>query len=514
MDKDAAIFRLLEFLSDRAPWHRCLWGIGTVLAIEEFYEACGILRHGHLSEESVKRMASSLQKRIGVHPAISASERAFLNERIKGIPRAEGADYYAIGELGALVREQYLKRWAAVRESDITVEKFSRHVAAYLLDEGFSAQYMYEFIRNLRNSHSNLSLSDLCEALHEEVNLRRRQDYEVLVAFRTVPKLSNGDHVSLLHGSEVVSWLKENGFSSSGIRASAGMLIRVKARDIIGAAQAARNETERYDARYVIATGKKLDFMEYLWVKGGAAPFPMMDVKRGVGVKELDRSNRVFSEHANESVEAAVELLVHMERSSAPAAVAVGWAAIEGLLADPSRRVTAADNLATLVTCSFPRAELTGLSYCYEESFPDDAGQLANAKSNRERCRFVANEILHNRIPEFQRQTDNAAVKRMQKLLRNPRVELQTIQEIIAESFHRLYRQRNLILHGARLDSVALTASIRTVAKLVGAGMDRITHGYYVQNLKPLELVARASLRLHTVDESNSLDCLDLLEIH
>ncbi|MCC8598123.1 hypothetical protein LN475_15930, partial [Xanthomonas vesicatoria] len=81
-----------------------------------------------------------------------------------------------------------------------------------------------------------------------------------------------------------------------------------------------------------------------------------------------------------------------------------------------------------------------------------------------------------------------------------------------ADSFHRLYRQRNLILHGGRLDSVALTASLRTVAKLAGAGMDRITHGHYVQGLSPLELVARANLSLALANINQPTDCVDLLE--
>ncbi|MFD2422823.1 hypothetical protein ACFSUI_00330 [Ralstonia solanacearum] len=102
---------------------------------------------------------------------------------------------------------------------------------------------------------------------------------------------------------------------------------------------------------------------------------------------------------------------------------------------------------------------------------------------------------------------------RLEKLLANPRPQLQSIRDSIGESFHRLYRQRNLILHGARLDSVVLTASLRTVAKLAGAGMDRITHGHYVQNLRPLELVAKANLALALVNRESPLGCVDLLEI-
>ena len=250
-----------------------------------------------------------------------------------------------------------------------------------------------------------------------------------------------------------------------------------------------------------------------LWVKGTTAPASIKEDSRGVGVRELFREDRVFSTEANQSVDAALELLAHLEGSSPPAAVAGGWAAIEGLLADPNDRASAADNLATLVTCSFPRAELTALSYRVQRTHPDDCMELEDVQTNRERSRVVAKMIIEGRMPEMAGVADQAAVARLRKLLSNPGPELQTIREAIGESFHRLYRQRNLILHGARLDSVALTASLRTAAKLAGAGMDRITHGHYVQKLRPLELVAKANLALALVNRESPLACVDLLEV-
>jgi hypothetical protein len=45
-----------------------------------------------------------------------------------------------------------------------------------------------------------------------------------------------------------------------------------------------------------------------------------------------------------------------------------------------------------------------------------------------------------------------------------------------------------------------------------GAGMDRVTHGHYVQNLKPLDLVAKANVALALVDAGDPLACVELLE--
>lgn len=79
-----AVVRLLEFLSDRAPWYRSLWGIGVVLAMEELYEACTALRQGHLSEASIRRMASLCRNEL-VNTLRSPMPRGsfFVNRFIK-----------------------------------------------------------------------------------------------------------------------------------------------------------------------------------------------------------------------------------------------------------------------------------------------------------------------------------------------------------------------------------------------------------------------------------------------
>lgn len=508
-----ALARLTEFFSDRKHWYRSLWGIGTTLSMEELFEACTVMRHGHLSEGSVKRIASSLQKRVGVHPGFTAEEKLFLREQVQQVPRAEGVAHFAIRELAQRVSGDYLARWAAaVARGDFRAEHFARHVGAHLLDTGFSPQYLRAVITDKEGAPESVTLAELCEELQGVVRTHVSREFEVLLAFKSAPWARRGLPNVWLTGAAITEWLSENGFDTTGVRAAAAMVITVRARDTIGAAQAARNEADRYSARALLATGQPLHYLPNLWVRGSVEMATMTASARGVAVRELFREDRVFATDVSQDVDAALELLAHLEGSSPPAAVAGGWGAIEGLLADPNDRASAADNLATLVTCSFPRAELTALSHRVERIMPDDFAALAGVDVNRDRCRILATMILEERIPVLPSVADQAAVARMKKLLANPRVELQTIKDMISESFHRLYRQRNLILHGGRLDSVALTASLRTVAKLAGAGMDRITHGHYVQRLRPLELVAKANLALAMVSRDVPLGCVDLLE--
>jgi len=138
--------------------------------------------------------------------------------------------------------------------------------------------------------------------------------------------------------------------------------------------------------------------------------------------------------------------------------------------------------------------------------------KLETAPTNRDRSKVMAQLILAGEPMSLRSAPERAAVERVSKLLRDPHGELVTIKDTIAEAFHRLYRQRNLILHGGRLDSVALKPSLRTVSKLAGAGLDRITHGHYVQSVLPLELVARAELAIALINKATALTAVDLLE--
>lgn len=508
-----AVARLLELLVDHKPWHRSLWGVGIVLAMDELREACAATRQGLLSDGAVKRIASSLQKRVGVHPALSAQERQFLQQQLQQVPRVESVAHFGIAELSRHIETDCLVRWGrAAGAVTVSSERFARGVASHLLDAGFSGRYMHGVIREHLDGDNRVTLAELCNALQARMDANPCREFEVLIALASMPELPGGVPSTWLRGAAVIQWLRTQGFETAGVRSPVAMVLKVQARDVYGAATAARDVSDRFAARTLIATGKPLFRTPWLWVRGAREPESLQQASRGVGVRELFREDRVFSCEVSHGVDAALELLAHLDGSSMPAAVAGGWAAIEGLLAEPNDRASAADNLATLVACSFPRAELTALSYRIQTGGSAQGDALSAATSNRDRCHVLARMIVEDRLPPLSAVGDQATVARMRKLLANPAVELQAVRDAICDCFHRLYRQRNLILHGARLDGIALGASLRTAAKLVGAGMDRITHGHYVQRLKPMELVARANLSLALLDRASPLACVDLLE--
>ncbi|MGW0586174.1 hypothetical protein [Streptosporangium sp. NPDC002607] len=84
----------------------------------------------------------------------------------------------------------------------------------------------------------------------------------------------------------------------------------------------------------------------------------------------------------------------------------------------------------------------------------------------------------------------------MVALLADPRRVLGEVMGTYRITLRRLYRTRNIVLHGGAMQGVALHASLRTAAPLIGAGLDRIVHADQAEQLTPLDLAARAEVAL------------------
>ncbi|MQA96660.1 MAG: hypothetical protein GEV11_19185 [Streptosporangiales bacterium] len=222
-------------------------------------------------------------------------------------------------------------------------------------------------------------------------------------------------------------------------------------------------------------------------------------------------------------IDDALELAAALTESSPGKAVAGAWAALEALLfcdtdaADREEgRAVAADRAAALVTAGWPRAELTSLSYDKDllAGAPRLAYELAPLEGeNRERTRrMVAWLLTRPPQPEASYATV-AAFARAQALVVAPGPTLGRINRYLRASFRRLYRQRNVVLHGGSTRSIALTATVRTAGPLVGAALDRLAHSYATVNDQPLDLANRAELALRVVDDKDGWGLHELLGI-
>ncbi len=103
------------------------------------------------------------------------------------------------------------------------------------------------------------------------------------------------------------------------------------------------------------------------------------------------------------------------------------------------------------------------------------------------------------------------AFERMQGLVTDPSTTLGRINRYLRASFRRLYRQRNIVLHGGSTRSIALAATVRTAGPLVGAALDRLAHGHTVSGIAPLDLASRAELALRVVGDDDGWQLHELL---
>jgi hypothetical protein len=258
----------------------------------------------------------------------------------------------------------------------------------------------------------------------------------------------------------------------------------------------------------------RLIVIQKVWIRGEATSLPLPRRRRRVEVHSLQRENQLYDLRDFSVIDAAMELVEPLDEQPPSGAVAGGWAAIEALLTGPGdrdQRILAGERMAALVACSFPRAELTTLSYELEKQGAGLSDELTACATNKARCEVLVREIGRGTTLTLPRNSDQAALDRLTTLQNHPGRVLREIEARITESFRRLYRNRNIVLHGGKTDAVGLRACLRIVAPLVGAGLDRIAHAAYTEGLIPLELAARARIRLDSLDSAAAVRPIDLL---
>lgn len=506
--------RLLEFFDSRTPWHRGLWNVGSVLALREVIEAAEAGQAGALSDAAIRFLASRTEVAVGRDPGIGPpEERRILQQALRDRPILHDLNFHTValhidrGEPG------YLRRWADALRSTHSFgpERTARAIAAHLLDRRFSPDYLHRWWKfRLLHQEGERSLSDLVDEANDLAAAHPRP-FEVLIAFETALDKRRGVPTGYLPAEKVTSWLDVNGFDRRNLRQDGGTLLHVEALDAVAATQNATEILDRFAARLSLGSGAVLRPHPKIWIRGEREPVAANRAHRGVAVRALAREKQIYLTGEATVLDASLELLSHLQTSSPSAAVAGGWAAIEALLSDRSDRSQAADRLAMIVACSFPRAELTFLSYVMSERDSKLAAELDVLDANRDRAATALRKLGDADLEKVLSGKDRAAAARMRTLAHAPTKVLADVHAHLTDALRRMYRLRNLILHLGKTETVCLRASLRTAAPIVGAGFDRIVHAHYVEGMKPLELAARARTALSSAGTSRGPSCVDLL---
>ncbi|MGW3993205.1 hypothetical protein ACWEF6_06925 [Amycolatopsis sp. NPDC004772] len=512
---------MLDFFRETTPWPRRLWEASNILALEEAIECGEWTRTRVLSSAAVSWYLHELERQLGPDRGLGDTR---LRKELTGLFRsklpADGRDRRRLVQLLPSIRHGYLNRWAASVDSadPPSPERLARTVATYLLDCGHSSGYLNRWAVALREDQAATLEGLLDGACH--LAEQQDQEFEVLIPFVSVP-----DHDSLashleewLNPSQAAAWFSENGFTKPP-RHNGAFLYWFNTKDPVAAARAAGAVVRRLEARRAYARGSayarrgrgRLQPVGQVWINGQPEPLPLTPPNRGVSVLSLVSEQTMYAVNHSDRLDEALELAAPLNDGSAATAAAGGWAAVESLLYHPGDaqdvtdgRAVVADRLAAIVACSWPRAELTTLSYRHQPLAADLLSQrLAGCETNADRSRVVAEAITGETGNPLVLDSPHelAAVKRMKALLDDPYGQLNDVRQVLSGVFRRLYRQRNIVVHGGSTEAVALDTALRTSAPLIGAALDRLVHAQLIDEEPPLVLAARAENSLALVGD-------------
>lgn len=512
---ELVVARLGEFFAEKSSWFRGLWDVGTVPALRELLELAEVTP-AVVSQEAldwyIDDVESALSKDGGVPRPRLLEVRNLLKNKLP--PGA--ADL--LQRLVEDIDEGYLDRWATAIDNRsegsgaISVERTARAIATHLLGKEFSSTYLHRWLGyRVKHDKQVWTLADLvreAEALAKEPT----SSFVVLVPVNGAIDTSEAPS-SWLEASAVRKWLLQQHLAP--VHQGGGWLLNVRARDKYGAVSQACEQFDRISARLRIGAQKVMRDLGMAFVEGETDRFPLR-AQRRVEVGSIKRQSQLFENDGTQPsrVDAAFELLAQMD---GPQVVAVGtsWAAIEALLVAPGdkNKIAAAERMANLVACSFGRAELSLLgSRQLREAQGPIHDPLSKCTNNRERALVMLEALRAGTALTWVDSEQRAAVERLRVLIEKPEAGLRDVLAHANRVFRRLYRQRNLVLHGGRTHSAVLSSTLRTAAPLLGAGLDRIAHAWFLKKTGPLELAATAKMRIDIAKEPAAPNLVELLE--
>lgn len=514
--------RLLELTGETTPWQRRLWSLGTVLALRELLEAGPWADAQALSPAALQWYCRDLERLAGDDAGLGAPEvRRQLREVLRADLSQHSRHRRRLLELIALIDESYVPRWAAAAEAPegVSSERLARAVTAHLLDRGYSMGFLHRTLR--RRIAAGMPVGDFLAEAGLLASASPRQ-FEVLVPFLVMPQQQLAEGLPQWRTrSHARDWLAVHAPGDS-VRQNGAFLYSIEAMDPYTAGRKAGEILDRLLARSSFLRRRRsgLAPLGRLWVAGLEESLPLEPPARGVDILSLRKEDTLYRIIDEDLLDNVLELAAPLNRGARGPAVVGGWAALEFLLyhaGDPADRkdgrAIAATRMAAIVTCSWPRAELTALSFAHKPGTPDLlVRHLSNAASNRARAIAVASALRSGRTLATKHPADAAAAARMSALVASPQRSLVGVRAAVEGTLRRLYRQRNIVLHGGSTQSVALDATLRTCAPLIGAGLDRIAHAYLADHVLPLTLAARAETRLALTSPKGAAQITDLLE--
>lgn len=517
--------RMMEITSTQAAWHRRLWRSGTIQIGRELLEES--IRPG-VRESAINDQRKYLMQCLQTDHGIEDRGRR-VQETVKslkvGITDSSHA-WITLREHLDKMHDSYLTTWADALDAQPTgnkpvdVEGAVRRITAHLLDAGMHKSSLYAWLRAIQDperSIDSITLGDFVRAADEKLQ-RPVRSYTFCVPIETRPKfsISSSTTPGWMTSSDTAQWKRVHAPKAPNVRQQGSFLLTVQARDVNAAAEEARAVISNLVTKFQLGTTTPITVCSRMWSMEKKTDFPTQATNRLINVRSFERLGRVQELTSIDYITNTLAL-AHPLRTGAPhIAVMSGWSAIESLMVGPSddQDVVAARRFSLIVAASMVRAEFTKLSRRYIETHDDEASvQMSGCDENIARARLFQAHACANPTIDLGSETDNLALARIRPALTNPRQEVERITEILTREFTRLYRKRNMIVHGGQIHGSNLHSISDTLTPLIGAGIDRVVHVGLKHGIKPVELSAIAESRLDYLVPSTATSAGNLLEL-
>lgn len=505
--------RMKELVDNQTSWHRALWQVGTTVAICEVAEAADATWTGSItSPEALRDVQSGSSRQVlrdaglgpmDVREKYQAAIEALPAKQTPGSP----AQRAVVEQYAERARNEYLLRWADhIRKGQLAaneVEVAARLATAHLLDEGFHKSHIHGW---LTNTPSDTPLEDVLTSGHDMLQSGLRQFNLVLPVTKVDPKVA--PHLTQQEASPEEYSAAFEASTNVGLFArertvATALRLSFDARDPYSAVAMAVTWMQRLEDRVSVGLGRSgITFGERIVDTTTRKIREFRGEARPLNLPSLQRNGQYMATPSSSGAQARVDdalgMLAANQHRSTPTGIASIWAALEALLGMPGAKgVEAADRLADIVACSFPRAEVSELARRWERQGSDDlSARLVELSTTAEKASLMMQRIMSGAAPSFEAPKDIAAISRMEQLIADPAGVLARVREYYVATFRRLYYQRNFIMHAGKLDSVSLRATSRTAPQLVAAGIDRLVNANFAGGLEPHGLAARARIEI------------------
>lgn len=525
--------RFSDFTNPKTPWSRRLWDLGTFLSLEELHDVGLWLDRQVLSPSAVQWLQRSLETQLGQDVAFGSRElRQQLTQCLRSDLTIRSDGRRRLRHIIDVARPGYLDRWATqvALEEPPGAERTARAAASHLLDSGHSLVGL----RRWFTDRSGLSAFELLSEAASLVAVSPRS-FRIWVPAIDLPSvetladpLPNFTRYADLH-PPIAAQLRDG--NAKPVLGAFDYMI--EARDAERAVEVVVEVVERMRARARFAgSAGRVTVAREAYVETEDRFIELRVADRGAAIMSLVAEGQLLAvdpakTYAAErhAIDDALELAAPLNSGALAPGISGSWAALEALLTDAQDgdqkegKVAAAVHASRLAACSWPRAELTALSYQIDQR--RGAGSelldlLDGVATNRDRSEIIAERLRQDgRLPlkrSWRIQSDAAAVSRMNRLLADPSRVLTQVSGYIEASLRRMYRCRNVIVHGGSTRGDVLDSTLRVIAPLVGAALDRLTHAHLVLGSEPLQLATRADAAIAMAsDQMMGLHVVDLL---